>query len=225
MNEDVYYKKTIAFNAWKQRLQFRTSQALFSSHTVDTGTRLLLRTIIEAGYSGIRNILDVGCGYGAIGITLKKILKDCSVSMVDRDALAVEYSRQNSALNGLEDADIYGSLGYDDVKQKDFDLITANLPGKAGEPIITELLLEASHFLTPGGTVAIVVVTPLEATVEKILESTSRVEMILKRTRPGHAVYHYRFADESDNSRYHRSAPERGVYQITKKGHNFLKAL
>ena len=213
MNEDMYYKKTVVYSTWKQRLQFRTSQELFSSHTVDNGTRLLLRTIIEGGYVGMRNILDVGCGYGAIGITLKKILKDCSVSMVDRDALAIEYSRQNSTLNGLEDVDIYGSLGYEDVKRNDFDLIAANLPGKAGEPVIVNLLQEAGYFLVPGGTVAIVVVTPLEAIVEKILKSTSGVEITLKRTRPGHAVFHYRFTGKYDKPGPRRTALEREVYQ------------
>jgi 16S rRNA (guanine1207-N2)-methyltransferase len=212
MDEDIYFHKTVAFHAWKQSLQFRVSQELFSSYDIDAGTRFLLRTIVEADYARPQRILDLGCGYGPIGLTLKKIHPDNLVHLVDRDALAVEYSRQNAELNGLAGVDIYGSLGYDDVKQNDFDLIISNIPGKAGEPVIAYLLREANGYLAPGGLVAIVVVAPLEATVAKILEEIPGGEVILRRNRPGHAVFHYRFAGKPGSPSLKQSALERGVY-------------
>lgn len=217
MDEDVYFHKTLTFRAWKQSLQFRVSQELFSSHDIDIGTRFLLRSIVEADYDIPQRVLDPGCGYGPIGLTLKNMYRDSTVHMVDRDALAVAYSRQNAGLNGLEDGvDIYGSLGYDDVKRTDFDLIIANIPGKAGETVISYLLREAGNYLTPGGLVAIVVVAPLEETVAKILDSTPGVVVILKRKRSGHAVFHYRFSGESFLTRPNRNALERGVYHRKK---------
>ena len=212
MNEDVYFHKIVTFRAWKHSLQFRISQELFSSHDIDTGTKFLLRTIVEANYANFQRILDVGCGYGPLGITLKNLHKDSIVHMFDRDALAVEYSRQNAELNGLSGVEIYGSLGYDDVKRTDFDLIVANIPGKAGESVIAYLLREARHFLAPGGLVAIVVVSPLEALVAGILDNTPGAEIVLKRTRSGHAVFHYRFTVEPTSPRPDRSTLERGVY-------------
>ena len=130
----------------------------------------------------------------------------------DRDALAVEYSRKNADLNRLTGVDIYGSLGYDDVKRTDFDLIISNIPGKASEPVIAHLLREASHYLAPGGLAAVVVVAPLEATVAKILNDTSRAKIILKRSMSGHAVFHYRFAGEPGSPEPSKRATERDVY-------------
>jgi 16S rRNA (guanine1207-N2)-methyltransferase len=89
-NTDAYYHKTIAFSFWKQRLQFRTSQQLFSAHAIDAGTKFLLRTIIEAAYPPPRHILDVGCGYGTLGLTLNSLHPASLFHLFDRDALAVE---------------------------------------------------------------------------------------------------------------------------------------
>ncbi len=212
MDEDVYFHKYVTYRAWKQSLRFRVSQELFSSHDIDTGTKFLLRTIVEADYDKPQRILDLGCGYGPLGLTLKSLHPDSLVHMVDRDALAVEYSRQNAELNELEGMDIYGSLGYDDVKQNDFNLIAANIPGKAGEPVITYLLREAGCHLAPGGLAAMVVVAPLEETVLKILESIHGVEIILRRNRSGHAVFHYRFSGETASPKPEQSALVRGLY-------------
>ncbi len=211
-NMDVYFHKTIIFHAGKQSLQFRTSQQLFSSHAIDAGTKFLLRTIIEADYPSLQRILDVGCGYGPLGLTLKSLHRASLVHLFDRDALAVEYSKQNAAFNGLADVEIYGSLGCDDVKRNDFDLIVANIPDHAGEKVITYLLREAQFYLAPGGTVAIVVVAPLETMVAKILAETPGVKIILKLNRPGHAVFHYRFSGEKIPPKPTQNSLERGIY-------------
>lgn len=212
MDEDVYYLKTVPFRFGKQQLVFKVSQELFSSHDIDTGTRFLLRTIIEADYEPPDNILDLGCGYGPLGLTLKQIHPESRVHMVDRDALALVYSRKNAALNGLDDGvEVYGSLGYDDARRDDFDLIVSNIPGKAGEPVISYLLCEACHFLSPGGIVAVVVVAPLESLVEEALAGVPSAEIIFRRGRSGHTVFHYRFPGERPQ-RPDISALERGVY-------------
>jgi 16S rRNA (guanine1207-N2)-methyltransferase len=211
MDTDVYFHKTVTFHAGKQSLRFRTSQELFSSHDIDTGTKFLQRTITGAGYEP-KSILDLGCGYGPLGITLNKLYPDSAVQMVDRDALAVAYSRQNAELNGSEDIRIYGSLGYDDVQRTDFDLLAANIPGKAGEGVIAYLLREARYYLAPGGVAAIVVVAPLETTAIKILEDTPGIEIILRRNRSGHTVFHYRFSGQK-LPKPENSALERGVYR------------
>jgi 16S rRNA G1207 methylase RsmC len=212
INTDVYFHKTVAFRFWKQSLQFHLSQQLFSSHNIDTGTKFLLRTIVEADYPKFKRILDVGCGYGPLGLTLKCLYPDSLLHLLDRDALAVEYTRQNAELNGLTDVEIYGSLGYDDVKRNDFDLIVCNIPDHAGETVITYLLQEARYYLAPGGTLAIVVVAPLEEMVTKILEETPDAEVILKRNQSRHVVFHYKFSDAITPPRPAQNSLERGVY-------------
>jgi 16S rRNA (guanine1207-N2)-methyltransferase len=219
--EDVYFKKNITFNFWKQSLVFRTSQELFSSHDIDLGTQFLLRSIVEAGYSAPQSLLDLGCGYGPLGLTLKKIYPGCAVHMVDRDALAVEYASQNAGVNGLEDAEVYGSLGYDDVKETGFDMIVSNIPGKAGEPVIARLLLEAGEHLRPGGMMAVVIVSALDALVSGLLENTPGISAILKRSRSGHSVYHFRWSGIPSNSATSPGDLEQGVYQRSSRVFQF----
>jgi 16S rRNA (guanine1207-N2)-methyltransferase len=208
INTDAYFHKTVNFRFWKQELKFRTSRQLFSSQDIDAGTKFLLRTIMEAAYPPFQRILDAGCGYGPLGLTLKSLYPDSLVHLFDRDALAVAYSQQNATLNGLSGVEIYGSLGYDDVKQNDFDFIIANIPDHAGETVITYLLQEARYYLAPGGIVAIVVVTPLEEMVDKILANT---EIILKRSQSRHVVFHYRITGATPSHPVKNSL-ERGIY-------------
>ena len=145
MNDtDPYYKKQIPLNYQGKNLVFRTSQVLFSSHDIDVGTKHLLRTLTLENSYEFKKALDLGCGYGPIGIALKSISPDSFVHMVDRDALALDYSQQNMQLNNLNDIKIYGSLGYDNIVDTDFDLIVSNIPAKVGEPVLEHMLLDAT---------------------------------------------------------------------------------
>lgn len=189
---DAYFKKTIDFFHQGKTLRFHVAQDLFSSHQIDVGTMRLLRSFEDV--PPFAKILDLGCGYGPLGLTLKAVHPESDVHAVDRDALAVDYTRQNATLNGLTDVQVYGSLGYDDVADRDFDLIISNIPGKAGEPVITSLLRDAVHFLKPGGLVAIVVVAALEALVAQALADPG-IEIAFRETRSGHAIFHYRFTE------------------------------
>lgn len=219
---DAFFKKLVSFRCAGQTLHFRVSQDLFSSHQVDFGTSFLLRTLVKSEHAPLHKVLDLGCGYGPIGLALKKVSGESFVHMVDRDALAVEYSRQNAELNGLSNVEIYGSLGYDDVRAEDFDLVTCNIPGKAGEPVISHFLRDAADYLKPGGMVAIVVVIPLQATVEQMLTGTPGIDIIFRGARSGHAVFHYRSTDNRNGADHPRiSALDRGVYHRTKETFSF----
>ena len=215
MDEDVYFKKELTFRYHRQEMRFRVSQDLFSSFQVDIGTQFLLRTLIsEFGTDRFSKILDLGCGYGPIGLTLVKLNPDCTAHMFDRDALAVEYSRQNAELNGIKGVEIYGSLGFDDVTETDFDLIISNIPGKAGEPVISSFMKDASGYLHKNGMVAIVVITPLEEMVASLLDSLPDVELLFHKNRSGHGVFFYKFSDNAcEPQQPVTSGFERGIYQ------------
>ena len=207
---DVYFKKTLDFYHNGQAMQFHVAQDLFSSHQIDVGTARLLHSLDSE--RSFHKVLDLGCGYGPLGLTLKKLAPQRDVHLIDRDALAVDYTRQNAAFNGIADVSVYGSLGYDDVTARDFDLIISNIPGKAGEAVITSLLRDAGHVLAPGGMVAIVVVAPLAELVTNALADPD-IDVIFQETRSGHAIFHYQFS-----AAYHERwpAPEsafaRGLY-------------
>ncbi len=191
--KDALFKKTVTLKSGGRVLNFRVALDLFSSHRVDVGSDFLLRTLAEAHPGPFYKVLDLGCGYGPIGLALAGVSGESRVHLVDRDALAVDYARQNAVLNGVDGADVYGSLGYDDVTDNDFDLITANIPGKAGEAVIASFLKDAVHCLRPGGLVAVVVVSPLGQFVTDILSRTEGIDVAMIRSRSDHVIFLYRF--------------------------------
>lgn len=206
---DSYFKKIVTHNQSTPPLKFRTAQDLFSSHQVDVGSARLLRSLDETALPSDA-VLDVGCGYGPLGLTLKAEQPTRRVHLVDRDALALAYTRQNAALNGLAGVEVYGSLGYDAVTRRDFDLVISNIPGKAGEPVIESLLVDARHYLRPGGWVAVVVVAPLAPLVDTVL-AAAEAEIRYREVRSGHAIYHYSFA-AAEPSPPSATGLERGLY-------------
>ena len=185
--DDPYYKKTVSCDIGGRSFSFRVSQTLFSSHSVDVGTELLLRTLHREG-AGFEKVLDVGCGYGPIGVVLKGLNPTADLHMVDRDALAVEYASQNALLNGIDDDATCGSLGLDDVKERDFDLIAANIPGKAGRGLISSWLRDAPLFVRDKGQIAVVIVSALESFVGKTLEGMDGVDIVVRQRRAGHTA-------------------------------------
>ena len=136
----------------------------------------------------LRKVLDLGCGYGPIGIALKSLNPGAALHMVDRDALAVRYASENALLNGADDAVVYGSIGLDDVEDRDFDLIAMNIPGKAGEAVIASWLRAAPLHLSHDGRVAAVVVSPLEPLVCELVDGIPGARVVLQRRRAGHTV-------------------------------------
>lgn len=193
---DPHYKKTVTLEHGGRRLTLRVAQELFSSHEVDVGTRLLLRTLGGPEHRGHRLVLDLGCGYGPLGLGLAAAEAGRTVHLVDRDALAVEYTLQNAAANGLDGVQAYGSLGYADVRASGFDLIVSNVPAKAGPPVVEHFLLDAAGVLAPGGLVAVVVIASLQDGVAAVLGGRPDVEVVFRRATASYAVFHYRFTGD-----------------------------
>lgn len=222
---DPYYKKSIPFKYEGEDLVFRVSQDLFSSQIVDYGTQRLLRTLSTEKLNRFNKALDLGCGYGPIGIALKKINPKSRVHMVDRDALALEYGRQNAKLNKITGLRIYGSLGYDNVDDRDFDLIISNIPAKAGEQVLSHVLLDARLYLRPNGHMAIVVVDAILKYVSGVLESNKDIEVLFRKSWPGHTVFHYKFSLENITVKPKGTAFSRGVYDRTDNKFLFNKEM
>jgi 16S rRNA (guanine1207-N2)-methyltransferase len=185
----AWVKKTVELTLAGRRLRFLVSQDLFSSHKVDVGTRLLLRSIVAHDLRGER-LLDLGCGYGAIGVTLRALGRARSAHLVDRDALAVAFARDNAGLNAVTGVECYGSLGFDDVAAGSFDLVAINVPGKAGEPVIRHVLAGAAARATPGGHVCAVVVSAL-APVARDAVVDAGSALLVDESHAGHVVLHY----------------------------------
>lgn len=149
-----------------QQLEFDTTWGLFSPRQVDEGTRLLLQQIrLEPD----ADCLDLGCGYGPIGLTLARLAPQGHSLLVDKDFVAVEYSRRNAKLNRIGNADARLSNGFSHVHERHFDVIATNLPAKSGKELYYLLFHDAYAHLRPGGALWVVSLSGLRRFVKRAL--------------------------------------------------------
>ena len=206
-----YSKKTLTLRVDHSRLELLVAHDLFSSQVVDAGSRLLLRSLMTE--SPPARILDLGCGYGPLGLGLKAKFPNARLDMIDRDALAVQFASLNAAANNMSDVLVYRSLGYDEIEpDRTFDLVVSNIPGKAGPGVTRELLTGAAQFLTPDGKCAIVVVASLAEQVENTLDQAG-ADVLHRHGNKSHVIFHY--AIDSPAERAPSTSFERGVYDRT----------
>jgi 16S rRNA (guanine1207-N2)-methyltransferase len=139
-------------------LVLKTTWGLFSPRAIDEGSAMLLR-YLEIGDSD--NCLDLGCGYGILGLTMAKCAPQGRTVMVDKDFVAVDYARKNAELNGLNNTESFLSNGFDQIPKQRFDLIVSNIPAKVGKEMLYIYLFDALEYLAPGGSFYIVTITGL----------------------------------------------------------------
>jgi 16S rRNA G1207 methylase RsmC len=163
LRRDIVFSDTLC----GQHLSFRTTWGLFSPKGVDEGSRLLLDhlEVKEDDHT-----LDLGCGYGPLGLTLAKLAPKGISVLVDKDFVAVEYSRKNAELNGIHNAEIFLSNGFDQVGDRTFDLIVSNLPAKTGKELYYLYFYDALARLNPGGSVYVVTITGLRKFIAKAFQ-------------------------------------------------------
>ncbi|HEY3378867.1 MAG TPA: class I SAM-dependent methyltransferase [Armatimonadota bacterium] len=129
-------------------LKFWTDHGVFSRGHTDNGTEELL---IAMDVAGAQRILDLGCGYGVIGIVAAKLAPQATVLMTDPNERAVALARQNLASNGVDNAEVRVGEGFAPVADEQFDVILTNPPIRAGNTIIFALIAEAATHLQPHG--------------------------------------------------------------------------
>lgn len=136
------------------KYEFFTDNGVFCKDYLDFGTRLLLESIPldEMG----KEVLDVGCGYGPIGICLSKQL-GCHVDMIDINKRAVHLSKMNAKRNGVEElTNVMVSNCYEVVTKK-YSTIVTNPPIRAGKQIVYEILFKAKEHLLENGNLYFVI--------------------------------------------------------------------
>lgn len=193
---DRFIHKIIEFKFSGESLKFATSRALFSSAKVDEGTKELLNSLRKNEAIKYKKILDLGSGYGTLGIFLKKKYPLSKVICTDRDFLAVEFSKYNSELNNCE-IEGFPSLDYENVSGK-FDLILCNFPAKLGKNGLKKFVWNASKFLEKNGILSIVIVKELEKEFDEITRDEMEIKYCEKKNR--YNIYHLSFSKEIDYS-------------------------
>ncbi len=160
-------------------LEFITYSSLFSGKEIDKGTKLLLE-YIKIPQEGI--VLDMGCGYGVIGIVLAKINPKLKVYMVDINPLAVKTAKQNAKINNVEDniVVLHGDL-YEPVKGMMFDAIYSNPPLSAGKNVVEKIIVEGKNHLKENGFMQLVLAKGGNYYAEIARKKYSRIEIVKKQ--------------------------------------------
>ncbi|HYF76361.1 MAG TPA: methyltransferase [Symbiobacteriaceae bacterium] len=135
---------------------FITDSAVFSRERVDFGSALLIEAMqIEQSDT----VLDLGCGYGPIGMTAAKLAPQGQVYMVDVNERAAALARRNLAENGVTNAEVRTGDGLDPVRGLTFDKVLTNPPIRAGKQTIYRMIEDAQAALKPGGSIYVVIQT------------------------------------------------------------------
>lgn len=145
-----------SFELMGKNFHFVTDSGVFSRQTVDYGSRVLIEqfdnTDLPEG-----SILDVGCGYGPIGLALA-YGTGRKVEMIDVNNRAVALAQDNAKRNGLEEqTDIHQSNIYEELHQDMYASIVTNPPIRAGKKVVHQILTDAEPLLKNGGTLTAVI--------------------------------------------------------------------
>lgn len=134
-------------------LTFVVDTGIFASHGLDPGTALLIENLTLRRTD---RVLDLGCGWGAVGVAAAKSARDGRVVLTDVNRRAARLARQNVERNGVRNAEVrVGSL-FAPVVGETFDVIATNPPFHAGRPLILRILSEAPDHLAPDGRLVLV---------------------------------------------------------------------
>ncbi|MFH2027932.1 MAG: class I SAM-dependent methyltransferase [Nanoarchaeota archaeon] len=164
--------------------EFYVASGVFSKSKVDKGSELLINSaIIEDGWK----VLDLGCGYGPVGIAINKAYPTTGIKMADINERAVKLTRRNITLNKVE-AKVFQSDLFEKIEDK-FNTIIVNPPQKAGKDTCFKLIEESKDHLLKDGLLQLVARhqkggKPLE---KKMKEVFGNVEAIAKKG--GYRVY------------------------------------
>ena len=101
------------YTSWNLDLLFYTDHGVFSKNEVDFGSRLLIEAFQMPDVKG--NVLDVGCGYGPIGLSLSERVQDREIHMVDVNERALGLAKENAANNRIKNVRILQSSVYENV--------------------------------------------------------------------------------------------------------------
>jgi 16S rRNA (guanine1207-N2)-methyltransferase len=134
-------------------LTVETDRGVFASHGLDPGTSLLIEHL-EVGDA--RSVLDVGCGWGALGLAAAKSAPGARVLLTDVNQRAVRLARRNLERNQVRNAEVRAGNLFEPVGNERFDLIVSHPPFHAGREVVERLLLESLDHLSLGGRLLIV---------------------------------------------------------------------
>lgn len=149
--------------------KFYSTWGLFSPEHIDEGSELLINNITVRPND---TTLDLGCGYGPIGLTIARLTPQGIVHLIDKDFVAVEYTQKNAKFNNIINCQVYLSNAFDNVANIRFDTIVSNLPAKVSKELFWIILEDAKTYLRPGGQLCVVTISGLKEFIKRNLKET-----------------------------------------------------
>lgn len=145
------------WNIGKAKFNFYSSNSVFSKSGMDFGSMLLVETVIKENEDFSGSVLDLGCGYGPIGIILAKLLNKSSVTMSDVNERALELCLMNAKENKVEDrVKVISSAAFKNISEN-FDIVATNPPIRAGKDVVFSFYEGAYEHLNKGGKLYVVI--------------------------------------------------------------------
>ncbi|MDH6363880.1 16S rRNA (guanine1207-N2)-methyltransferase [Enterococcus sp. PF1-24] len=168
------------FELLGKNFRFTTDSGVFSKGTVDFGSRVLIEAFSPVDLPE-GTLLDVGCGYGPMGLALAAAY-ELPVEMVDINQRAVALAQENAAKNQVNNVDIHVSNIYEELHQASYAAIISNPPIRAGKQVVHEILSGAEPLLKTGGTLTVVIQKKQGApsAEKKMQEVFGNVEIVTK---------------------------------------------
>ncbi|MHA6603112.1 class I SAM-dependent methyltransferase [Aerococcus urinae] len=136
--------------------EFITDSGVFSRGRLDYGTRVMLEALLKEGKT-YHKILDLGCGYGPVGVVLGDHYPEAHLDLVDVNERALALAKENLALNQVDSANFYLSSAYEGLSDHDYDLIITNPPIRAGKKVVHAFIEGAYDYLEAGGDLVVVI--------------------------------------------------------------------
>ena len=168
-----------------KKIELISADGVFSKNNVDYGTMVLLKALF-AHHKKIGTLLDIGCGYGVIGISAM-LITGAKATMHDINQRAIMLAKKNAELNNVT-ADIKVCDGFAAVKKK-FDIIVTNPPIRAGKNVYYPWIEKSIDYLNENGELWLVVQKKQGAkSLEKLMESTFGNCEIVKKDKGYHIL-------------------------------------
>ncbi len=161
LSKAQYWRKDIHFkqDVLGRPFEFYTTWGIFSPEKLDDGSLMLLDYI---DFKSDDNSIDLGCGYGVLGMTAARECPNGQHLLIDKDFVAVEYARLNCQKNQLTNTHVQLSNGFNQVDNNlTFSLVMSNLPAKVGKEQHYLYLLDAYQRMTAGGRFYVVTINGL----------------------------------------------------------------
>jgi 16S rRNA (guanine1207-N2)-methyltransferase len=155
-----------------QQMIFTTDAGVFSRDRVDFGSKVMIEAIDERAFS-TGEVLDVGCGYGPVGLSLAKANPALHIDMIDVNERALELAKKNAELNGVSNVSIFLSSIYEQVEKQTYGAVISNPPIRAGKQTVHKIITDAKEHLADNGVLIIVIQKKQGApSAKKVMEET-----------------------------------------------------